>query len=195
MKVQRLLDVLEPGWSNGFVRYALVTDVLKPQWQANQLCTDRGYAGLAVIDTPEKWDFAKVLLLHNNIATEVWLGLEYDTAAGNPVWRGDKMYTWGNWADGFPDWQSASCVVVTPGVDLLWTNRGIDFSQVTAFFTKEAISSTDCGMMCASISHCLYLTYSDDTRDCVMYDASLTSVLGLDGGSVNPQQLYVFNSQ
>ncbi|KAK7503745.1 hypothetical protein BaRGS_00004868, partial [Batillaria attramentaria] len=153
-------------------------------------------------------------------ATEVWLGLEYDTAAGNPVWRGDKMYTWGNWADGFPDWQSASCVVVTPGVDLLWTNRGsnylrhtlceyhfdhltlrlhanpsVDFSQVTAFFTKEAISSTDCGMMCASISHCLYLTYSDDTRDCVMYDASLTSVLGLDGGSVNPQQLYVFNSQ
>ena len=50
-----------------FVRYAVITDVKKAQWQADELCVDRGHDGLAVINTPEKWSFAKVLLDHANL--------------------------------------------------------------------------------------------------------------------------------
>ena len=50
-----------------FVRYDVVSDVKTAQWQANQLCVDRGYDGLAVINTPTKWNFAKVLLNHSNL--------------------------------------------------------------------------------------------------------------------------------
>ena len=50
-----------------FVRYALISDVKLAQWQANQLCVDRGYDGLAIIDSPLKWDFAQALLTYSHL--------------------------------------------------------------------------------------------------------------------------------
>ncbi|KAK7096643.1 uncharacterized protein [Littorina saxatilis] len=202
----------------GFVRYVVSNDT-HPQWQANDLCKARGYYGLAVIDTPEKWEFAKTSLASLPTGNSAWIGLEFVTIDGEPKWVGDKVYSWGAWAANEPNWANTAVLVMHDGANWVWRTQGtnyqhqvmcyfefdsmgmtkhsntnVDLDTVTPQLTKTATSVADCAMMCASVGSCLYLTYDAGTDACNMYDAGVTSLLTNGKASPNAFTLYAIRA-
>ena len=70
-------------------------------------------------------------------------------------------------------------------------NLAVDLTSATAVLTKTATSAEDCAMLCVSVSACAYLTYDAASDACVMYDATVSSLLTTNSGLPNAFKLYV----
>ncbi|XP_076446261.1 uncharacterized protein LOC143283782 [Babylonia areolata] len=208
--------------TQAFVRYTLVKEEW-PQWQSDDKCRTKGYDGLAVIDTANKWAMAKLLLESQSVPADqgVWIGVEYDMGSGEPSWRDGRPCKWGAWATGQPDWSTTTVLISmdTGSGQFVWktmdtnypnwilcskendkltmarhSNLNVNLGSATALTSQTTTTVEDCGMQCGSATGCDYFAYKAADGTCKLYGGSaLSSVLNVDSGTPSALHLYLVN--
>lgn len=193
------------GVTKAFVRYGVLKN-LNSAFEANAACVNNHYSGLAVIDTPTKWDFTLTLINYEQVPTaqKLWIGLTLNVPTGQFQWRGSKVLSWSAWLPGAPGPANAQVAVMYRGGAWGWDtdggnyeywilcekqspnlkmrqhpNKNIDLAGFTPLMMKTVTSHEDCGMTCSLMSACLYVTsdLSINSSNCKLYDSRVSSNL------------------